>query len=81
MVSQPILADLMAKLEALTTGLDKTNEKVDKLMTDCESSTTGENLNSSRNNHQDNTDSLPNPDQFLKNIKIDVLTFDGRHHP
>jgi len=30
MSSQPTLADLMAKLEALTTGLDKTNEKLDK---------------------------------------------------
>ena len=34
MASQLTLADLMAKLKALTTGLDKTNEKVDKLMTD-----------------------------------------------
>ena len=29
MASQSTVANLMAKLEALTTGLDKTNEKVD----------------------------------------------------
>jgi len=52
----------MAKLEALTTGLDKTKEKVDKLVTDRESSTAGENSNSSRNNCRDNTDNLPNLD-------------------
>jgi len=73
MASQSTLVDLMAKLEILTTGLDKTNEKVDKLVTDRESSTTAENLNSSRNNRRHNTDNTPNPDdQFLKNIKIDV---------
>jgi len=51
-------------------------------VTDRESSTTGENLNPSQNNRRDNTDNLPNPnDQFLKNIKINVLTFDGHHDP
>ena len=35
-----------------------------------------------RNNHHDNIDNPPNlDDQLLKNIKIDVLTFDGRHDP
>jgi len=62
MVSQPTLSDLMAKLEALTTGLDKTNEKVDKLMTDRESSTARENSTSLWNNCRDDTDNPLNPD-------------------
>jgi len=44
--------------------------------------TAGENSSSSQNNRHDNTDNPSNPDdQFLKNIKINVLTFDGRHDP
>jgi len=35
-----------------------------------------------RNNRHNNTNYSPNPDaQYLKNIKIDVPNFDGRHDP
>ena len=67
MASQPTLADLMAKLEALTldmaqtrADLHKTKEQVKKISRR-ESSTAGEN-SSSRNNRRDNTDNPPNPD-------------------
>ena len=60
MVSQPTLTDLIAKLEALTydtaqtrADLHKTKGQVKEIS--CrESSTTGENSFSSRNNHHDN---------------------------
>ena len=78
--SQPILANHMAKLEALTTGLDKINKKVDKLMTDRESFITEKNSTTSQNNHRDHTNNPPNCDtQYLKNIEIDVPNLDGRH--
>jgi len=88
MASQPILADFMAKLDALThdlaqarADLHETKEQVKEIS--CrESSTAGENSSSSRNNHRDNTNNPPNSDdQYPKNIKIDVPTFDGRHDP
>ena len=51
----------MTKLEVLTIGLEKTNEKVDKLVTNRASSTTGENSNSLPNKRRDNTANIPNP--------------------
>ena len=86
MASQPTLADLVAKLEALThdmaqarADLHETKEQV-KEISCWESSTAGENSFSSRNNRRDNIDNPPNPnDQYLNNIKIDVPTFDGRY--
>ena len=84
MTSQPILIDLIAKLGILTMAqsradLHETKEQVKEISCQ-ESSTAGENSSSSQNSHRDNTDNPPNPDdQYLKNIKIDVPTFDGRH--
>jgi len=88
MTSQPMLADLIAKLEALIhdmaqtrADLHETKEQV-KEISYRESSTGGENSSSSRNNRRDNSDNPSNPDnQYLKNIKIDIPTFDGRHDP
>ena len=86
--SQPTLVDLMAKLKALThdmaqtrADLHETKEQVKEIS--CrESSTAGENSSSSRNNRRDNTDNPSNSDdQYLKNIKIDIPTFDGHHDP
>jgi len=78
----------MAKLEALTHDMTQTRadlhetKKQVKEISCRESSTVGENSSSSRNNRHDTTDNPPNPDdQYLKNIKIDVPTFDGRHDP
>ena len=61
--------------------LHETKEQVKEIS--CrESSTAGENSSSSRNNRRDNTDNPPNPDdQYLKNITIDVPTFDECHDP
>jgi len=85
---QPTLADLMAKLETLTHDMAQTQadlhetKKQAKEISCRKSSTAGENSSSSRNNRRDNTDNTPNPDdQYLKNIKIDDPTFDGRHDP
>ena len=87
MTSQPTLADLMTKLEALThdmaqtrADLHETKEQVKEIS--CrESFTAGENLSSSRNNCHDNTDNPSNPDdQYLKKSKLifsplmDVMT-------
>ena len=85
MASQPLLADLMAKLEALThdmaqtwADLHETKDQVKEIS--CrESSPAGENSFSLWNNRRDNTDNSPNPDDQYLNIKIDVPTFDGRH--
>ena len=78
----------MAKLEALThdmaqiwADLHETKEQV-KEISYRESSTAGENSSSSRNNLCYNIDNSSNPvDQYLKNIKIDIPTFDRRHDP
>ena len=82
---QPTLADLIAKLEALThdmahnrADLHETKVQVKNI---CRESTAGENSSSSQN-RRDNTDNPSNlDDQFLKNIKIDGATFDRRHDP
>ena len=76
----------MAKLETLTHDMTQTRAdlyeaKVQVKEISCrESSTVGESSSSSQNNHRNNTENPSNlDDQFLKNIKIDVLTFDERH--
>jgi len=49
--------DILKKLEE---RMDKHDEKLDKLLTDRESSTAGENSTPLRNNYRDNTDNQPN---------------------
>jgi len=77
-----VLVELQAKLNDMTLALHRTNEKVNKVIADRESSTIGENSTPSWNKRRDNIDNPPNPDdQFLKSIKIDIPNFDGRHDP
>ena len=60
--------------------IHETKEQV-KEMACQEFSIAGENSLSSRNNRRDNIYNPPNfNEQFLKNIKIDVPTFGGRHY-
>ena len=66
-----MFAEITAKLDTLKT-LDERLTKVE--------STRDQTL--SKNNRLDNTDNTSNPDaQYLKNIKIDVPNFKGRHDP
>ena len=48
-------------LKKLEDRMDKSDEKLDKLMTHCESSTVVENSIPPQNNHRDNTDNPFNP--------------------
>jgi len=70
---QPILAEIMAKLEALT-------QIVPKLQAERKTPETED--TPSRNYRRDNSADPSNPNtQYMKSIKIDVSTFDGRHNP
>jgi len=83
------LAALIAEMKTKLDTLKKLEERMDK--SDKKTGTINDwswvlhcwrKFNPPQNNHHDNTDNPPNPDdQFLKSIKINVPTFDGRHDP
>ena len=73
MESQSTLTKIIAKLETLTQTMIKL--QVERKTPENEDTP-------SRNHHRDNfVDPSNSNAQYLKSIKIDVLTFNGRHDP
>jgi len=72
MDSQQIAA-IFVEINAMLDTLRTLNERLIKVESTCDQTLP-------RNNWRDNTDDSSNPDaQYLKNVKIDVPNFDGRH--